>query len=341
MASTKTERNSSIELLRITSMFFIVLGHYIGNGLNIYELHPIMKLCNISILSFCIIGVNCFVIISGRFLIKDPLKSSVRIFLEALFYSLLFFFLLSEHVGKLDVKHFLKAFFCVSHGGLWFVSCYVQLCLLSPVLNRALKNAPPKLLIWYVIFLTFLNEYFGFFLHGSINPNGFNIMHFIYLYVIGYTIGKFNIPIKIQTAIIGYIILSIIIACFAIILFKYETNLYQKYAFNYNNPLILISSILCFIAFSKHTFVNRKLNFISKGCFAVYLIQGNPYLKEYIYGCIGTLPSYFNGFCLYGIIVLFAAMTVFLFCMIDIGRRAIFARLKLDKILNKVNFKYE
>ena len=87
-AKVAVKRNSTIELLLIVCMFLIVLGHLVGNGLNRDGFHDVLIIPSMFILSASVIAVNCFVLISGFYLIKNSINSALKIFFEALFYSL-------------------------------------------------------------------------------------------------------------------------------------------------------------------------------------------------------------------------------------------------------------
>ncbi len=74
-------RASNFELLRLVCMFYIVLHHFIVHGLksagywgeaiNIYSV-----ISN----SFIIVGVNCFVLISGYFGIQSSWKGFIHLY---------------------------------------------------------------------------------------------------------------------------------------------------------------------------------------------------------------------------------------------------------------------
>ena len=93
-----TKRKTNIELLRIISMFMIVVYHYCCHGYLIREVGtagyntPILWL----IYTFCYSAVNIYVLISGYFLCKSEFKwkKVLKIYIEVLFYSVIIFTLL-------------------------------------------------------------------------------------------------------------------------------------------------------------------------------------------------------------------------------------------------------
>ena len=84
-------RNSNFELMRIVSMFLIVLWHVIMHGnLLINCANPAIKII-LEIIMFCIIvHVNSFVMLSGYFQSKSKFKLSklIKIILQVIFYSI-------------------------------------------------------------------------------------------------------------------------------------------------------------------------------------------------------------------------------------------------------------
>lgn len=81
MAKTITtqQKNSSIELLRILSIFFVVIHHIIVVGFDIcgYNSSFIPSTnyyVGVFLNSLVVCGVNCFVLISGFYGIKNPFR---------------------------------------------------------------------------------------------------------------------------------------------------------------------------------------------------------------------------------------------------------------------------
>lgn len=331
------ERKTSIELFRLICMFLIVLGHLIGNGLSQFDFYYNYQISSMTILSFCIVGVNCFILISGYFQIKSPI-SILNIYFISTFYSTLLYLLNAYFINDFETTKFLKSLFSISKGGLWFILCYAEFSLLSPIINSALHKSNNKMLILYCILLSIINLYFGYFMQGNINPNGFNIMHFIYIYIIGYTLAHFKLNIKPIYLLYLYIACSIILSSFAITIYNFNSNLYYKYIFAYNNPLIILSSVSLFLFFIKLPMKNiSKINYLAIGSLAVYLIQGNIYIKKYIYKYVCSL-SINNEFLLFLYLFALAIIIVFLCALFDILiREKVFSCLKIDSLIKKTH----
>lgn len=130
------QRMSNFELLRIFSMFCIVLMHssadvfaHGGSQLNLY-------LC-VAVNSVCNIGVTCFILISGYFAIQFVPEKLMALELKIVFFSVLSMLLLATITGEVRVKTAILSFFPIVTRKYWFISCYFALALLSPFLNKA------------------------------------------------------------------------------------------------------------------------------------------------------------------------------------------------------------
>ena len=160
---TKSKRLANIELLRIVAMLMVVMLHYLGKG----ELLPDMKI-NMGIQeyiawileSLSIVAVNAYVLISGYFLVESEFKCGklVKIVLQVLFYTILItliafaFGLVTKE--ELGVYNLIVQLFPFQLEQYWFMTSYLVLYLLSPILALGVKSLTKKQL--QVIILFFL-----------------------------------------------------------------------------------------------------------------------------------------------------------------------------------------
>ena len=102
--------------------------------------------------------VNCFVLISGYFLInsKFKLKKVLNLYLVTIFYSILLFIPHCILYG-FSLSNFIKSCLPLLMGTYWFITTYVVLYLLSPFLNILIKNLSKK---QYLISLGILIDVF-------------------------------------------------------------------------------------------------------------------------------------------------------------------------------------
>lgn len=175
------ERNSNIELLRIISLFGILLWHVTMHGFgykDINESAPDLIWENTLIAAIFVPCVNIFVLISGYFGIRLNIKSILRLESQSLFYGwtkVIIFLILGVPFAK-------GAILPTIGGDWWFLKCYALLMLASPVLNAGIKQLKDRQLLYIITGWILLNGL------GSIirkDINGFNFTSLFLVYMIG------------------------------------------------------------------------------------------------------------------------------------------------------------
>jgi surface polysaccharide O-acyltransferase-like enzyme len=211
---TKTVRESNFELLRLVCMFFILVLHMNNGGL-FKDLGDIGQSIPSTVFeSFCIVAVNCFVLISGYFGIKINWKNFVHLYVFCFSYTFCFAVLASLYHNEIHFKRIILSFFTFSHSPYWFVNVYFGLYLLSPILNSLIKNLAKNDFVICLVILTVVNVYLGFYSSNArFNENGYNIMNFIYLYFIGRYINLYSDKRRGVIPLAIYITSSLISVC--------------------------------------------------------------------------------------------------------------------------------
>ena len=143
------QRLSNIELLRIISMLMIIMLHLLSFGgmLNTYNTISAKAIFIWLMESLSFVAVNCYVIISGYFLVDSnfKLKKLLNIWIEVLFYSLIIYFtLIFTNKIEFGYKALLKSFFLILLRNYWFVSVYAILYILSPFINKLIHSLTKK-----------------------------------------------------------------------------------------------------------------------------------------------------------------------------------------------------
>ncbi|MCX4301078.1 MAG: acyltransferase [Alistipes sp.] len=145
MAENPTERNSSIELLRIVAMFLIVLHHYCVNSGLIELMDPHNLTGNTILIQFLSfggkVGVNIFFLICGYFMIGSKMKWNkvAQLFFQILTINIfvcLFLSSLGYRYGVRDYVEMIPFFFSMPTT---FISSYLVIYILTPVINKALS----------------------------------------------------------------------------------------------------------------------------------------------------------------------------------------------------------
>ena len=143
------KRNIGLDGLRIISMIMIVFLHYLGKGglLDIENTSNLYHIIYYFIEALSIIAVNCYVLISGYFLIKSKFKwkKVLQLWLETLFYSI-FVYVIIVVLGlkEIDIKGIIKSLFPIITKEYWFINIYLVMYILSPFLNKLVNSMSKK-----------------------------------------------------------------------------------------------------------------------------------------------------------------------------------------------------
>ena len=125
-------RNSNYELMRIISMFFIVIYHCIiitGGQLIEHTTGFTQMFCEFLSL-IIIVHVNSFLLISGYFQYnkQTSLKKVWKLIRMALFYSIIIALVLNfTNIINLNFLDYVKVFSPIEFSNLWFLITYIAL----------------------------------------------------------------------------------------------------------------------------------------------------------------------------------------------------------------------
>lgn len=291
-------KSSNFELLRIISMFLIVLHHFSVH--TSWEFSAGLSLTKFSAQLLSIggkVGVNCFILISGYFLSKSTFKlySLLRVWTLTLFYSVgiyVLFFLLGTNYPSFSIL--LRSLFPVLLSTYWFITAYILIYISVPILNiltnTLSKSLYQKVLLIYFILFSILEN----FTRTDILNNG--LLWFIFLYLLGGYISLYPIQLFSKSKLILMIVLSILSNLFTIALLdifgKKIPELVNKEVFIFSNTQGIFPLITAFAVFLLIKELNIKSNYIinkiASTTFAVYLIHEHPLMREFLWKNIFT-----------------------------------------------------
>lgn len=143
---------------------------------------------------------------------------------------------------------------------------------LSGPINRYIENTTKKSLLSTIWILVFVNVYLGWIRDVDFVTDGYNLLNFVMLYLIGRYLRlhhSWRLSKKIDVFI--YLGSSVITAVLAFALHHFGGDPYR--AFCYNSPMVLVSAIAIFMFFTKLHFNSNVINYIASSCLAIYLMQ--------------------------------------------------------------------
>lgn len=342
------KRSTNIELLRIISMFLIVIHHFAIHG-NFDFSTSTVTLNEVWIQFIQLggkIGVNLFVLISGYFLVKGSsikVNKLVKLWFEIFLYSVVIYaiFVLT-HAQTFVFKEFVKSIMPITFSNWWFVSTYFILYLLSPFLNKFLNNIDKTFYQRLLLLLTLLWCVIPTFTSKKIECN--NLTWFIYLYTIAGYIRIYWSETRLsgKTFITAGLVLCILTFLTAIFLDFLGTKVvfFSKHAtYFYSNEkiFILFASIFMFIGFLNLNIKYSKLiNTFSSATFGVYLIHDHEFVRNFLWNVLFKQSTFSTSKYLI-IYSIFAVVSVYVVCtIIDLIRKNTVEKI-FTPIINKVS----
>ncbi|MCH5249257.1 MAG: acyltransferase [Lachnospiraceae bacterium] len=289
-----SKRQTNFELLRIVAMLMIITLHYIVKGFVVTNDadRTLMFYAMRLIEAFCIVAVNCYVLISGYFLVESEWKAGriISLLTQVLFYSLLIpvamicIGMLSwSDLGNYDWIGFILP---IETEHYWFATAYVIMYIFAPVLAAGAKSMDKKTLqkviLVLLLFLSVGKSVFPIYLETD--KYGYNYGWFLVLFLVAAYLRLYcpewlknrgnAISIYVSSSL-GIFALSLIANLLGkrIDAFSY----YWEMPYTYNHILCLIGSIGLFCAFKNTKIREGKaagiIRRLAPYTFGVYLLH--------------------------------------------------------------------
>lgn len=308
------QRSSNIELLRIVSMFLVLLIHYVpSRGLPTSETledNTIETLFNLELRSISFVCVNCFILISGYFGIHWKLKSFSNLLFQILFWSIVcpvFVFVITNSGSIFSIlTDFYNNIF-----SRWFVVSYMGLYMMAPMINKFIEAVTRRELGLFILVFYLFSTIFGYVGKAPDFNEGMSIISLMGLYLIGAYLRK-N-----QDGIFGcskYVYLGIyFLAGFVMVgiaAMALKAGITAS-PYGYLNPIIIIESIALFLFFKKLNIGSIPwINWIAVSAFAVYLIHMDSSVHAFYMTYCSYIETHFSLSFLYALIFMIGVFMV-------------------------------
>lgn len=296
------KRESGIELLRLISMFMIVISHvlmslcyvsaYVSDTSYVLPIYntsfDIRILTLVFIRHFGNLGTTVFFICSAWFLIdkeKVDKKKWLRLLLDNWVISVLIFLsVLIVNQGEI-VMNPVYCFLPFLYGNNWFISCYLILLVIAPFLNMIIRAISKKTLFRLSIFMSATMVLMGYVLLRDFFASPL-VVWFVVYFVIAYiklykqefasrTITGIGLFLAGLIGLLGTILASEALAKAA--------DAPRIAVLDYNidcNPFIIVMAFGLFTLFRKCHFKNQVINYLASLTLFVYLIHENIILRK-------------------------------------------------------------
>lgn len=350
-APKKDSRVLGMDLLKILSMFMVVLLHVNGHGGVIWNLNKPFTdnwyFAN-GVEFFCIVAVNLFAIISGYvyFGRKWKIKNLISLWLQVFFYSVVItvIFMICQGTEKVTWTRFWEACFPVSTKQYWYFSAYVVVFFAIPIFNLAIERFSKGQTMAFLGIVGFLLTV-GTTVHDAFSiANGYNAFWLSYLYLVGAFVKKYDFTFRLGKkkfgawAYFGIYLLIILIDIIRMAIQKEVWNENTEYGYTF--PLHFLSSIVLFLCFSRIQIKSNKvITVIASAAFGVYIISEHSLIRaQFITDQFKEWKDY-NPFGMVGMMLL-AALIIYLICTgIELLRQLLFKGIQVPKLLNFIQRK--
>ena len=342
-------RNSSIELLRILSMFLILAHHFLVHNAYDYTTLPFgvpRFLLQLFLESGGKVGVIIFFTISAWHLLEREqtlrgcLRRAWNLEKEVLFYGLalaaFFFLFFRSHIGA---RYLLKSLMPLTQQVWWYPTAYATFLLLLPFLVRGLRALGRRAHLALCMVLLAL---YGVLTLVPGTQMVTQVWSLVYLFVLiagyrWYVEGAHDLRPAPMVAV-GMVILA---ACALLSMGAWAlagVQLGAKYGNLVTSEIrlpVLLVGFGVFLLFQRRTFYSKAINGVARGAFAVYLITEYPPAREVLWrGALdlGSLSAEPWGFA----VALGLLLAIYLGCTaLDLVRRRVF-RATVDPLWDRL-----
>lgn len=340
-------RNYSIDLLKIVSMYMIVILHVLGQGGILYNLESLsLKYYLMWLLEiFCYVSVNCYAIITGYLMVdsKFRYKKIISLWIDVAFWSVFLSLVVNCFFSvMITQKDIILSIFPVAFNKYWYFTAYFCLFFFIPFINK-LIYCMDKVMFKRFIFTIFILFSFINLVKDPFKLNqGYSFLWLVSCYFIGAYIKKYSLFEKVGTI---YLFLINILCVFITFLFKmlilkfpfltfeiFNENLFLSY----NSFTILVASICLFVIFLRikiyNLYLKRFIKRMVSATFGVYIIHVHPYVWDLFMKNRFQFIIYYAPLKMIIFVLGFAFILYMLCSYLEIIRIYLFKKLKIYKI---------
>lgn len=326
---TDRRRDSNLELFRIILMLVIVSHHYVVNS-GVAECYDFSNITpNMIFLQLYgfggKIGINCFMLITGFFMVKSEwnLRKFIKLFLQIKFYKIIIYliFLLSGY-SAFGLKEFIKTIFNITYSaGTGFTGSFIWFYLLIPFINILVSNMNQKqykfLLGLTLIYFTLVSTFF--LMHDTWNYVGWLIV----MYLIGGYIRLYPKRFKYSSsrwlACTGVLILiswlSIVIVDYIGVRIGFENYYYMVN--DCHKLFAVLIAVSSFMAFKNMKLkYNKYINIVSSATFGVLLIHAHSdAMRHFLWQDLLDVPGQYTSEFLW-LHAIMSVLSVYVVCVV-------------------------
>lgn len=333
-----SQRVIYLDILKILAILLVIFNH---SHFYIYNTNGFIGAIHVILFDFCKIAVPLFVMASGALLLGREssykeifCKRIWRVLVPLIFITMIYSLMYGDNVKEFFLALFMNYNDQYNPYWLWYLYMIMGLYILTPFLQKMIKNFTNKDFKWFILLFVIIISIFNIlpvitsmFLGEAKNIRGDFVNLFfpvaIGYYVAGYYFSKQQITSKMNLISIITLIISILIGS----IFMYYGLFYQNLSYDdmidYSFITVAIPALCVFIIckyYLNKSLKNERLNqlvlAVSCSVFGVYLFH--VFLLEKIYK-LGFIQTIFDFNQIIGIFILdilvFIILTVFIYLL--------------------------
>lgn len=304
-------RNYSVDLLRILCMFMILFLHYFCYG----ELRrfptgqldvPGVTMWWMYALTY--VAVSCYVLVSGYFLVEQEFRFSriLKLLTQVYFYSwgiALVLLLLGKSALSVTL---MRCVLPISFRHYWFITAYIGLQLLLPIINRFIRSLNKKqhlgLVLVVLLMLSLWRDVIPTLDSPFFSSATYSLPLFIELYFIASYI-RLHVDVrKIKRPAVVYLICSLFMLGVWLFLRTVYANVVDlsadipaDYYYRNHSAVVIVGAVSLFVAFLKLSIKNAGLikiiKLVSPLTLGVYLIHEHYELRMLLWNSVVSITA--------------------------------------------------
>lgn len=340
----RREHHYGLDLLRILSMFMIVVTHVLGKGglRSTVEGHVDIYFITTWIIQVLVYGaVNCYALISGYVGIQSRYKYSklANIWLQVFFYTFTITSLFALSGFSITALNWRHAFFPIVSGEYWYMTAYFGLLIFMPMINAGINALTDRQLKHLVILMAVVFSILPAMMNNRVAEfslsKGFEMTWLMILYIVGAYLHRLNL-----NQFSGKKLLATYFGCMVVTFaMKFMVgNIWYWYV----SPSLSLGAISLFILFAKMKIKKGSLLFkwivlISPTTLGVYLAHLHPLLVKFVIR--GFAESFVNTpIVIYPLLILGVSIMIYIFAFfIEKSRLHIFKWLHVKQLMNRLD----
>ena len=344
----KNEIIHGISINKVCAIIMISMLHFIGHGGALASSDLAISTVGYIIKSFCIIGVNLFLLSSGYLLCNREFKRGriISIWLETIIYSWVIYFVMIIFSGKPSTAITIKSLLPVISIEYWYVTGYIILLFFSTFLNSSINNIGKRwayrtifvgLIVFCLLRMAFPQK--GLLELGGMQ--GYGLIWMMFMYFIGGVLRLYPIKMYNRALLFAvYFFNSILVFLGNYLCRTNETFKNYDTFFDYSNLFVVISSCSFFLFVlalnnDKNSQLTRFITFVSKHTISAYIIQEQIAFKYVLWTSLCTMIMGYSCLMFY----LFAIVIVVLFVVgcaaLDYLRNLLMGKIGLSDYIDK------